>query len=59
MILIFDAILISYKVWELCPLLEMITGYHTDTDTDTDTDIFFIVSSGVYIVKYIFKSWNN
>ncbi len=32
---------------------------YTDTDTDTDTDNFFIVSSGVYIVKYIFKSWNN
>ncbi len=30
-----------------------------DTDTDTDTDNFFNVSSGVYIVKYIFKSWNN
>ncbi len=29
------------------------------TDTDTDTDNVFIVSSGVYIVKYIFKSWNN
>ncbi len=29
------------------------------TDTDTDTDNFVIVSSGVYIVKYIFKSWNN
>ncbi len=26
---------------------------------DTDTDNYFIVSSGVYIVKYIFKSWNN
>ncbi len=29
------------------------------TDTDTDTANLFIVSSGVYIVKYIFKSWNN
>ncbi len=26
---------------------------------DTDTDNFFIVSSGVYTVKYIFKIWNN
>ncbi len=31
----------------------------TDTDNDTDTYNIFIVSSGVYIVKYIFKSWNN
>ncbi len=27
--------------------------------TDTDNTNVFIVSSGVYIVKYIFKSWNN
>ncbi len=25
---------------------------------DTDTDNCFIVATGVYIVKYIFKSWN-
>ncbi len=30
-----------------------------NTDTGTDIDNMFIVSFGVYIVKYIFKSWNN
>ncbi len=34
-------------------------GIIVDTDTDTDTDNFFIFSSGVYIVKYILKCWNN
>ncbi len=35
--------------------LTLILGFYTDTDTDN----IFIVSSGVYIVKYIFNSWNN
>ncbi len=39
----------------MCPFREQ----PFNTDTDTDTENYFIVSSGVYIVKYIFKSWNN
>ncbi len=37
----------------------MPTSFRGYTDTDTDTDNFVIVSSGICIVKYIFKSWNN
>ncbi len=36
-----------------------VTKNNASVYTDTDTDNFFIVSSGVDIVKYIFKSWNN
>ncbi len=39
-----------------CLFLENMSTYDYDIDSDIDNAI---VSSGVYIVKYIFKSWNN
>ncbi len=34
-------------------------AYSCDKSSYTDTNNCFMVPSGVYIVKYIFKSWNN